>query len=154
MFEGIRCSKRDYKTFALVPLKIPSGSCNPAWKEITQTSNNWFRHDLWKALFFAEETLYSHHPGKYSAEIEYTHLSVAAEVDVTRNRSKSGWHRADAYETVYRESVSGLLHVRYSGSGTSPYWRRFETGPAPDNLRDVELGLSAASNIKVRAHRR
>lgn len=59
MFEGIRCSKRDYKTFAFGTAKDTFRQLrNPAWKEITQTSNNWFRHDLWKHYFcFAEERL-------------------------------------------------------------------------------------------------
>jgi hypothetical protein len=57
MFEGIRCDKRDYKTFAFGTSKDTFRELTrPTWKEITQTSNSWFRHDLWKHYFcFAAE---------------------------------------------------------------------------------------------------
>jgi len=52
MFEGIRCTRRDYKTFAFGTAKQQFRQLSkPVWKEITQTSNNWFRYDLWKDYF-------------------------------------------------------------------------------------------------------
>jgi len=63
MFEGIRCNKRDYKTFAYGTAKETFRPLTrPAWKEITKTSNSWFRHDLWKHYFcFDEERLDAAH---------------------------------------------------------------------------------------------
>lgn len=49
MFEGIRCTQREYKTVAFGtadakfrPLK------SAAWKDIPNTGNNWYRYDLWE----------------------------------------------------------------------------------------------------------
>ena len=59
MFEGMRCTERDYKTFAFGTAEGKFRQLrSPAWKEITQTSNNWFRHDLWKKYFcYVEDDL-------------------------------------------------------------------------------------------------
>ena len=52
MFEGIRCGSKDYKTFAFGTRENKFRQLrSPAWKEITKTSNNWFRYDLWKYYF-------------------------------------------------------------------------------------------------------
>lgn len=59
MFEGIRCGEKDYKTFAFGTAENSFRQLTrPTWKEITQTSNSWFRHDLWKNYFcFVEDRL-------------------------------------------------------------------------------------------------
>jgi len=49
MFEGIRCSKREYKTVAFgtadAKFRVLKSA---AWKDIPKTSNNWYRYDLWE----------------------------------------------------------------------------------------------------------
>jgi len=59
MYEGIRCSKQDYKTIAFGTAKGKFRHLSrPRWKEITETSNNWFRRDLWQFYFcLADERL-------------------------------------------------------------------------------------------------
>lgn len=74
MFEGIRCTERDYKTFAFGTGEGKFRQLrSPVWKEITQTSNNWFRHDLWKKYFcYVEDGL----------EVKTTRESILQKLDI------------------------------------------------------------------------
>ncbi|MCB1760567.1 MAG: hypothetical protein KDI68_12405 [Gammaproteobacteria bacterium] len=52
MYEGIRCQTGDYKTFAYGTRGGKFKALqNPRWKEITETSNNWFRAELKRGYF-------------------------------------------------------------------------------------------------------
>jgi hypothetical protein len=52
MYEGIRCQTGDYKTFAYGTRTGKFKALKkPRWKEITETSNNWFRAELKRGYF-------------------------------------------------------------------------------------------------------
>ena len=57
MYEGIRCSDYDYKTYAFGNRQGQFKSLsNPKWREIPNTGNNWYRHALWKHFLCIPET--------------------------------------------------------------------------------------------------
>ncbi len=64
-------------------------------------------------------------------------------------------HRTAAAETVHREGVPGLLHVRHSRPRPAAYRRRPEAGAAAHHLRHVRAGsVGRVQAQEVGAHRR